>query len=624
MTSNKQRKLGKQGNNTDQAEQRKEGEAFYEKASATLLAQQDPNPKDTTNIAEPGWNELRGHLENRINQLYAWRQSWWMQNWSDLAEFILPRRSIWLTQSSGGIPTPNNMTRGREINKSIMDPTATYAARVCSGGLVSGLASPSRPWFKTVPATNDIDTAGRIWLDETEDRVYKILAGSNFYDSFAQETEDVLVFGTAPCIIYEDEEDIIHCYNPCVGEYFLANGATNRVNGLARRFLQTAAQSVDFFGVDKCPADIKQLWAAKGSNLDQENIIAHFVEPNFGIGKDNIGVVPGGYAWREVYWVYGNGSPYPLSTRGFHEQPFTVSRWSLQSNDPYGRSPGMDVLPDVMQLQVMTRRMAEAIEKQVRPPLLADMSMKNQPSSSLPGHVTYVASLGPGTGMRPIYDVNPDIAAMAQNIAQIEMRIKTGLFVDLFLMLDQANKDMTAYEVAAKLQEKLAVLGPVIESMLGVLKQKLKRVFKIMQRRGLIDPPPDSLKGVPINIEFVSMLALSQKAAATGGLERIASLIGNMTPIFPEAKDLLDADAYLRLMNELLGNQQKVIRSPEQVEQIRQMQQKAAQASATMNSAHAMAQTASVGADAAQTLSQTQVGGGANALSQLFGQGGTQ
>lgn len=598
---------------------------FYEQSGPTALSLQPNDPPAAKETPNKDWEKLRSHLEARLLSLRAWRYSWWMQNYSDLAEFILPRRSIWLTQSAGGIPTPNNMLRGREINKSIVDPTGTYAARICTGGLVSGLVSPSRPWFKLVAGLRrkELDADARRWVDETEDRMYSVIAGTNFYESEAQEKEDTVVFGTGPCIIYEDERDIFHCYNPAVGEYYLGTDGSNRVNSLYRQFLQTIVQTVDFFGTETPSETIKQMWKQKGSALDTERIITHSIEPNFAVGDDNAGVVPGKFTWREVYWLWDSGAPRPLSFRGFHDQPFTVSRWSVLSNDAYGRSPGMDACPDVMQLQVMTRRLAEAIEKQVRPPLLADMQLKNQPSSSAPGSVTFVPKLGPETGMRSIYNVNPDVKAMSANIAQIEQRIKIAFFNDLFLMLEEKVGDrMTAYEVAQKMNEKLAVLGPVIENMIGVLKLKLKRIYGILQRRGFIDPPPRSLRGIPIDVTFISTLALAQKAAATGGLERLAALIGNMAPIYPEIKNILDAEQYVRTMNDLLGNQQRVIRSPEQYAQINEMQQKAAQASASMQAAQHGAQTANIASQAGVNLANTQIGGGANALGIMMGQGG--
>lgn len=603
----------------------KQENAAYEKSSATLLSQQPDviDQKKPPSSEVKDWNILRGHLEARLVNLRQWRSSWWNSNWSQLAQYIEPRRSTWLTQNTGGYPSPNNMSRGKPINNSIVDPTATFAVRVCAGGLMSGLASPSRPWFKVVLGQKnvEIDAAGQQWLDEVEERMYTVLAGSNFYNSFAQECEDLVVFGTAPVIIYEDETDLLRCYNPTVGEYYLSSSATMRVDGLYRTFVMTVAQIVDFFKLENCPEDIRKLWMQKGSALDMERIVAHSIEPNFEIGADGKGKVPGNYTWRETYWLFGANAEKPLSLRGFMDQPFTAARWSTQSNDAYGRSPGMDVLPDVIQLQVETLRKAEGIEKHVRPPLVADMQLKNQPSSILPGHVTYVNNLGPGTGMRPIYEVQPDLNAITMDLKEIQARIQRGLFNDLFLMLNSTpDKRQTAYEVSAKLQEKLAVLGPVIDGLLNEsLKPRLKRVFGIMLRKGIIPPMPDSLKNVPIDLQFVSMLALAQKAAATGGIERILALVGNMAGAFPQAGDILNVDETIREMNELLGNPQKILNPQDKVDQMRQ--QRAEQQKAAANSAIGGQDMKSLqtGAQAAQVLSQTQIGGGQTALSAALG-----
>lgn len=602
--------------------------ANYEMAGASLLAEQANSitPKSVSSEKTKQWKMLQGHLESRLNNLRAWRVSWWNTNWSDLAEYIEPSRSTWLTQTTGSYPSPNNMSRGRPVNNAIVDPTATIAVRVCANGLMSGLASPSRPWFKVIPTIKGFqpDQAGREYLDEVEERIYTILAGSNFYNSFAIECLDLVVFGTAPVLIYEDDKDIIRCYNPAVGEYFLSSGSTMRVDGFYRTFVQTIAQMVDFFGLENCPQDVQQLWAEKGTALDQERIVGHSIEPNFELDDQGTGKIKGNFTWREVYWVVGAGGTYPLSMRGFVDQPFTAPRWMTQSNDAYGRSVGMDVLPDVIQLQVMTLRMAEGIEKHVRPPLLADITLKNQPSSSLPGHVTYVANLGTGGGMRSIYDVNPDINAMAQNIEKISARIKQGFFNDLFLMLEQGAQGMTATEVQAKLGEKAQVLGPVIENIItDSLKPRLKRVFKILERRNMLPAVPESMKGVPLDVQFTSALAQMQKASVTAGIERITSLVGNLVAVFPQAKDMLNIDEIIKEMNSDLGNPNKILNADEVVAQMRQQAAAAAQKVHAQQALGHAAQTASVGADAAQTLAATQIGGGASALQSLLSGGGT-
>lgn len=600
----------------------------FERGGAVLLAAQPTNDnysrKPDVKISPEDWIKLQSHCEQRLNSLRNWRNSWWMTSWADLAQFINPRRSIWLTQGAGGIPSPNGMLRGLEINQAIVDPTGTYTLRTCSAGIVNGLASVSKPWFKMTTVDRNFTLSGvaRRWLDTQEDRMYDALARSNFYDSFAQECEDDAIFGTAPVIIYEDLKDIFRCYNPCVGEYYLSCDGTLRNDGLYRAFVMTIAQIVGFFGLANCPLEIQQAWQQGGSQIDAERIVAHSIEPNFAIQGNEGTKVKGNFTWRETYWLYGVRSTYPMVFRGYLDQPFTVSRWNKQSNDAYGRSVGMDILPDVIQLQIETRRKGELLEKIVRPPMLASMSMKNQPSSQLPGKTTYVPQLTNGDGMRSMYELPAQaIAPIAQDIAQIQQRILKGGFADLFLMLENSSDTKkTAYEIAQKEQEKLQVLGPVIENKMEQLRLKLHRIFSIMKRRGFIDPVPDDLKGIPIGIEFTSLLAQAQKAAAMSGIERQMALVGNAAAVYQqEATDNMDIDAVLQTANQLLGNPESIMRGPEAKAQMRATRAKQQQQTQAMQAAQHGAQTASIGADAANTLANTNLSGSDNALSKMLG-----
>src|SRR5262249_4192964 len=167
-----------------------------------------------------------------------------------------------------------------------------------------------------------------------------------------------------------------------------------------REFTLTVDQVVTRFGYQNCSSQIQRMYdesKINGANLTREIIVAHAVEPNDEPEKHGISRQ---FAFREVYWEWG-GSTSPqsgltpgfLRKRGFYEQPNICVRWDLVSNDAYGRSPGMDALPDIKQLQLEVRRKAQAIDKHVNPPMVADIQLKNQPASLLPGGVTYIAGL---------------------------------------------------------------------------------------------------------------------------------------------------------------------------------------------------------------------------------------
>ncbi|HVB17278.1 MAG TPA: portal protein [Stellaceae bacterium] len=590
--------------------------ADYEGMGAKRFARQPPRILPPPAYRNEDWTALRGHLEQRLNMLRSWRYSW-VENWWLLEGYILPRRGIFI---NAAMPTPNTMIRGVQVNQNIVDPTGTYAMRRCAAGMFNGLMSPSRPWFKLKPAffARDIaDPDSQEWFEEVESRMYTVMARSNFYTEGAGQYEDIVTFGTGPQIIYEDDQDIIRCYTPCPGEYFIAAGADLRAQSLYRLWNMTVAQIVDMFGVANCPPSVQKQWQSKGGSLEVEWLVAHAIEPNFPIdapGMGRIDALPGDFTYREIYWLYGGDGDYPMSLTGFNDPPFVAPRWAITSNDPYGRSVGMDVFFDILQLQVETKRKAEAIEKLVRPPMLASMDLKNEPNSILPGRVTYVNQLDAGKGMRPIYTVNPEIAEMQQDIQAIQVRIKEGFFNDLFAMLEQTGDHrMTATEVSQRNQEKLQLLGPVIERLQNEdLGPKVKRVFRVLERKGLLPPLPQSLHGVPLGIEYVGMLSLAQKAAKTATMERFANTAMALEQRDPSVADCWDKGEWLKEYGDDLSLSKRIMNSPQKIQQLRQTRAQAQQ------QANAQA-TISHAADTAKTLSDVDVGGGLNAIQLMTG-----
>ena len=595
--------------------------AHYELASASLLADAPAFAKKLWYKENQNWEDLRQQLEARLYGLRNWRLSWW-EHWAALASAILPRRYHWLI-------VPNTMSRGLGINGAIKDPTGSQAVRVCTAGLRSGIMSSSRPWFKIKPGLKNFkpDRAAQLWFEDTQDRIYRVFNGSNYYESSTQMFEDLTVFGTAPRLIYGDRDSIIRCYNPCAGEYYLGVGPDGRINSFYRTYVQTVMQMVQFFGLERCSPDVQAMWEQKGVALETEVIVAHAIEPNFslampGMRDTNLGKVPGNFTYREVYWEWGRNTPQPLSMVGYREKLFGAPRWATTSNDPYGRSPGMDALPDILQLHTMTVRQAEAIEKMVRPPMLADIGLKNQPSSILPGRVTYVADVA--KGMKSMYEINMDLDHMNQLIQKIEGRVEKWFFNDLFQMMDNLEgvQPRNEMEIAERRGEKMQVLGPVVEGVTKELAGDINRTVAIMGRRGMLLPKPQSLRGIPLDIEFDTMIAVAQRAAETAATERIITVMTNVSKSYPDAhvEDNVDLDKTFRSYAEKGGFAVSNMNSEDEVKAIRAGRAKAnAQAAQQAQAAQAATHTLPAVAGAAKDASQIDTGGALNALQVMQG-----
>ena len=85
-------------------------------------------------------DDLRSYFVNRLAALDRDRASYW-STWRDLAAHFAPRRGKFLV-------TANDSQRGRRRDQRIIDNTPLLAARVMASGMMAGISSPARPWFR--------------------------------------------------------------------------------------------------------------------------------------------------------------------------------------------------------------------------------------------------------------------------------------------------------------------------------------------------------------------------------------------------------------------------------------------------------------------------------------------
>lgn len=561
-----------------------------------------------TDNARANESQVNYH-RRRIGELNAVRTPW-HGVWRGVADFIEPTRLRLDGQSEGAAS-----------RKMIVDSRATFAHQTLASGMHSGITSPARPWFRLTTTDPELKDYAPVkeYLASVETRMREVFQGSNVYNTFHMGYGDLGQFGQSASLLVEDEKSTIRMISLLHGTFWIARDETGRATTLYRKFRWSVQRIVSRFGYDKCSNVIKNAWDR--AKYDDVFTICHAVEPR--LNRDKNRIDKRNKPFLSNYWEdgQGKGNDKLLEESGFDANPIIAPGWQISGDDNYALSPGQVILNDIKRLQKEQTLKLEAIDKMVRPPMTGPTSMKNNPASLLPGSLTYVDD-PTGKGYRPAMEVNLRIGDLQQDIRELKDDINTAFYADLFLMLSNMEgiQPRNVMEIAERKEEKLLALGPVLENIYnGQLAPTIDRGFEIMDRRGMLPPPPPEIEGQELKIEYISMLAQAQKAVSTGSIERAASFIGNLAAVKPEVLDKFDADEAVDQYADMVGAPPSIIVSDDEVAKIREERAKQQQAAQNAEMAATMAPAAKAGADAARVLTEADMGPSGSGLLQQLG-----
>lgn len=533
----------------------------------------------------------RSRLLTRWGQLKTERSSW-IAHWKDISDVLLPRSGRFFVQ---------DRNKGEKRHNNIYDSTGTRALRVLAAGMMSGMTSPARPWFRLATADAEMMMYApvKLWLNEVSALMHAVFQKSNTYRALHAMYEELGAFGTAASIVMPDFHSVIHHYPLTVGEYCIAANWKGEVNTLYREFQKTVHELVAEFGIDNVSTTVKGLHD-RGS-LDTWVTIIHCIEPRN--DRDPTKSDAKNMEWKSIYFELGANEKEVLRESGFRRFPALVPRWATSGGDIYGNSPGMEALGDTNQLRHEQLRKAQVIDYETNPPLQLPANMKNRDVDILPGGISFIDSAGAGGGAKRLFDSNMRLDHLLGDIQDIRSRIESCFYADLFLMLaNRVDMTMTATEVAERHEEKLLMLGPVLERLQNELLDPLiEMTFDRILESGIMPPPPAELQGQDVNVELVSMLAQAQRAVSTNSIDRFVGSLGAVAQFKPEVLDKLDADQWADIYSDALGIDPQIIVPAEKVQELREQRaqaQQQAQQAAMLNQ----------GADTAQKLANAKTG----------------
>lgn len=568
----------------------------------------------------------RQKLEMLRGQLDSERSSF-MTHWRDLGDHIFPRRPRF---------SVSDANRGDRRNQKIIDSTGTMAARTLRSGMMSGVTSPARPWFRLATPDPGLNEFGKVkdWLHKVGQIMSTSFLRSNLYNVLPIVYGDIGTFATGAMSIEEDFEDVTRHYSFPIGSYMIANNDKLKVDVFFREFRMTVRQLVQRFGKKKANGDVD--WSVFSSHVRSQFEagsyetwidVCHVIQPNENFNPAQLASKFKKY--ESVYYEAGstpgsNGASYLrteddsklLSEKGYDFFPILCPRWEVTGEDVYGTDcPGMIALGDVKALQLMHKRKAQGIEKMINPPMVGPSSMRNSKASILPGDITYLDTREGQQGFRAAHDVNLRLDGLMMDIEAHQKRVQRAFFEDLFLMLASSDRrDFTAREIEERHEEKLLALGPVLEQLnQDLLDPLIDNAFDIHFRQGLLPPPPEELQGMKLKVEYISVMAQAQKLVGMAGIERFTGFVGQVAGMNPEIMDKVNADQIIDVYGDITSIPPGIVRSDEEVDAMRASRAQAAQAQAKMEAIQSV--SASAKDLAAADMS------GDNALTKMIGAG---
>jgi hypothetical protein len=473
------------------------------------------------------------NLERLISE-----RTYYEDYWQDVAKYVLPSRAFLMQWSPGS-----------RRNTRIFDTTGIYANEQFAGGLHGMLTSPASRWFnlKLADPGYRLTEQDKLWLQHATDVVYNVFSSteSGFETQIHETYLELSAFGNG--IIYADDKNgQIRFRSMPLSDCYLIENDSGMVDAIYRRIKWPAYRIMEMFN-GKVSERIRKIF---DQNPMEEVKICHVVErSNDFTGEYSDFDKP----YKSCYFDFDGKTI--LREGGFNEFPYAVPRFSKRSGENYGFGPGMAALPDVKMLNRIAEVTIRGSEKLVDPPI---MTWDDSVIGSWMFNPAGITKLRPDAPEpKPLMtNARPDFAF---NLIEIyKTQVMKHFYVD-WMNLPQGPQ-MTATEVLQRRDESMRLLGPIWARTNAELNGPLiNRVFGLCVRMGKIMPPPDTLKGRNMKVEYSSPIAQAQRFSEMDSMNRTIQFGAFLAQYDPMVMGNFNLDEMVRYHGDINSMPQKLL-----------------------------------------------------------------
>lgn len=515
-----------------------------------------------------------------------------LTRWMENADYVMPGKA-----NLAGRYAPY-----QKMTQKCFDGTAIHANEILASTMAGALTNRTMRWFMLKfrnPRLNDSKNAAE-WADECTEDLYFALADSNYYSEIHENYLDLGAFAT--CSLLAEEEKLgsgdLRFTAVNAGDYCAAENHMRRVETIFRKLSMSAAQIVDRWGKGKASAEIRRV--AESAEKDRKFDVLHVVTPREG-GRNGRGRLAIDMPFACYYFEFD--TVHPLEESGYQEWPIPTTRWRKASGETYGRGPTDTALPDIKTLNKVVEEKLMAAPLSMRPPLLVPEGGVLGKVRLTPAAINVVKASLPGGGQHFNPPIKPLLTGSDFKVPELledrlEQKIYRVYYYDLFTLPD-SGPQMTAREVTIRDERNQRALGPTVGRLEDELfNPMIKRIFGIRLRAGkLPKPPPEVVQAIQqgggqIDIEYQGPLARAQRSGDAMAIERWAQLWIEAAVKMqdPSVLDVANFDEMGWCTADTSGVPSKVMRSKDEVDQIRKTRAEAQAKQQAINDRLAAAQ----------------------------------
>jgi len=494
----------------------------------------------------------------------------WEQHWQDIREYVRPVGMDFNRQSA----------KGNRRTQLIFDGTAVNANEELASGLQSFLTNPVERWFEI--QTEDMGEIrdmfeGQLWLEMVSDLIYNEYSrpDTGLNQALSEVYSDLSSYGTS--VIYQDwSNGHLRFRSFSLASCFLKEGANGKVDTCYRITKMSTRNVLQEFG---------RVHHRINDEKDQEKewTVAHMVFPQ--TDRLTFGYGPTNKKYASVWVCEETKSIFKES--GYRTFCYHCPRWSKLPDEVYGRSPAMTCLPDIKMVNAIERVLIKAAQKIVDPPLMVPSDGFLLPIETSPGSLIFKEP-GMTETIEPLL-IQGDLPVGMELSNQKRDQIRRAFHSD-WLRMEKENKEMTAYEVADRRDEKLRLLAPSLGRIQSeLLGPMIERSYELLDFYGYVPQAPGPMLGMLLKVEYVSPASRAQLGAKIIQLGRYIQDLAPAAQIQPDVFDIVDFDEWARQLATARGVSMRVLKSPSRMKQMRDEKQ----ASQELQTAAAIAEPAS-------------------------------